>query len=157
MRTHGDARKGELHPLYIVWCGMKQRCENPNYKHYEDWGGRGIRILWTRYQDFKRDMLPTYKAGLQIERRNNNSHYCKENCCWATAKEQALNTRRSRILELDGIQMPMSLWAERIGVTRYVLAARIDRLGWSIREALTRPLRGSIRLKCHSGSMTQDI
>lgn len=93
---HGDSKRGNLHHLYTVWGSMKQRCEDPDHPRFEDWGGRGIKILWKCYEDFKRDMEPTYRPGLQIERKNNSGHYCKENCTWATPKEQSNNRRPRR-------------------------------------------------------------
>lgn len=93
---HGDARAGKQSHLYIVWCGMKQRCEDRNAPRFEDWGGRGIKVLWKCYEDFKRDMGPSYKPGLEIERVNNDGHYCKENCAWVTDKEQSNNRRPRR-------------------------------------------------------------
>lgn len=36
--THGKRK----HPLYIVWCGLKDRCSNPNVHSYKDYGGGGV-------------------------------------------------------------------------------------------------------------------
>lgn len=37
-RTHGMTETR----LYSVWCGIKMRCYNPHYKHFDRYGGRGI-------------------------------------------------------------------------------------------------------------------
>src|SRR6266705_3371723 len=77
---HGDARTGKHHPIYTTWWCMKMRCENTIRKDYPYYGGRGIKVLWKSYEDFKRDMLPGWQAGLSIDRIDPNGHYCKENC-----------------------------------------------------------------------------
>src|SRR5262245_4652702 len=43
---HGDAdqRNRKVASEYRTWCGMIQRCENPNNPAYERYGGRGIAI-----------------------------------------------------------------------------------------------------------------
>ena len=30
--------------IYKIWQGIRQRCNNPNDKDYEDYGGRGIKV-----------------------------------------------------------------------------------------------------------------
>ena len=34
----------KIHPLYIIWQSIVQRCENKNCKAYDYYGGRGIKI-----------------------------------------------------------------------------------------------------------------
>ena len=41
-KSRGDGRTKEK--LYHVWASMKNRCNNPNDPHFEDYGGRGIRV-----------------------------------------------------------------------------------------------------------------
>jgi hypothetical protein len=139
---HGLAIGGSPHPIYQVWCGMKERCENPKSKCHHHYGGRGIKIEWACFEDFYRDMFPTYQAGLTIERKNNNGNYSKENCRWATRAEQSLNTRRNVIIEFGGESLPVVVWAQRIGLKASVIAYRI-REGWSAARALTQPVNGS--------------
>lgn len=89
---------------YKSWDNMIQRCHNPNHHGYHYWGGRGIEVCdeWRgNFDNFYRDM-GNRPAGKSIDRIDNDGDYCKENCKWSTAKEQAAN-RRPRGSALRGI------------------------------------------------------
>lgn len=92
---HGYAQTGNPHKLFMVWSQMRQRCGNPKHKRYADYGRRGIFVdqRWDLFQQFFDDMFPTYSPGLTIKRKNNDGPYSKENCCWATMKQQCQNQR----------------------------------------------------------------
>jgi hypothetical protein len=84
--------------LSFVWRSMLNRTRNKNVHNYKNYGGRGIKVCeeWHSLETFYRDMIATYKKGLQIDRIDNNGDYCKENCKWSTRKEQANNKRNNR-------------------------------------------------------------
>lgn len=137
--THGGAKRKEY--LYTVWCGIKQRCEDTGYKFYSRWGGRGIQVLWKSYEEFRSDMLPSYRPGLEIERIDNNGPYSKFNCRWATNAEQSRNRRSNVDIEFHGLIMCRTDWAESFGLQPETLRHRL-KAAWPMEEALTRPLFG---------------
>lgn len=55
---HGAARTkahGGMERLYRVWCGMRERCNNPNHNKYDQYGGRGVNVCseWNDYTAFR--------------------------------------------------------------------------------------------------------
>lgn len=141
--------KSFLHGLtgtktHNAWKQMQARCCNPNYPDYSYYGGRGISISprWLEsFNNFLADMgiAPT---GKSLDRIDVNGNYELSNCRWATWKQQANNRRNNRYIEYDGINLTVSQWAEKIGITSASLATRLNALGWSIEEALTIPSEG---------------
>jgi len=97
MSRHGHG--GLTHsPTYSSWRAMITRCEretNDNYKHY---GGRGIKVCdrWRNsFEAFLKDMGER-PEGTSIDRIDVDKNYEKENCRWATPKEQANNQRKKQ-------------------------------------------------------------
>jgi hypothetical protein len=89
---HGGARLQE----YKTWVRIKTRCYDKNNPKYPIYGGRGITVCdrW-RYsaKNFMNDMGPKPSPKHSIDRIDVNGNYCKENCKWSTAAEQAMNRR----------------------------------------------------------------
>jgi len=94
--THGQS--GTV--VYNAWKCMRQRCLNKDHHKYHLWGGRGITICkaWNSFEIFAKDMGPHPGLGYSLERKNNEGNYEPDNCYWATAKEQANNTRNNKCI-----------------------------------------------------------
>lgn len=91
--THGMSDT----PTYKSWCNMTKRVLNPKYPFYRDYGGRGITICerWRSFENFYEDMGPRLE-GMTLDRADNEGNYEPGNCRWATMKQQANNTRRTK-------------------------------------------------------------
>jgi hypothetical protein len=92
------------HPLYGIWNTIKQKCFNPNYRDYVNYGalGRSMFNVW-RY-DFlefvkyiEENLGPKPSPDHSLERINNDVGYFPDNLRWATKAEQAINKRTSLV------------------------------------------------------------
>lgn len=136
--------------FYNIWTLMKARCSNPNSKWYPYYGGRGIKIEWESFVDFKRDMYESYllhsasfgESNTTIERKNVNGNYNSENCRWATWNEQANNKQTTLKVTIDGEKMSLkqALRTKPHSVS-YRQAVRLFHQGLSLKEILIYELR----------------
>lgn len=134
--THGLSRS----PTYVVWSHMIDRCHNQNCDQYKHYGGRGITVdpRWLEFENFYADMGER-PALMTLERIDNDKGYSKDNCMWATRKQQARNTRTNRLITFNGRTQTLVEWSEETGLNYKTLDTRLTN-GWSIERALTTPL-----------------
>lgn len=99
---HGHARGYRVTPEYMSWAAMLQRCTNPNTSNYSRYGGRGVTVCdrWTGehgFENFLADMGLRPEGTTMDRFPDKNGNYEPGNCRWATAKEQARNTRTVKL------------------------------------------------------------
>lgn len=122
---------------YGSWYSMIQRTTNPKKREFRYWGGRGIKVCdhWQRFENFFEDMgeCPT---GHSLDRIDNSKGYEPGNCRWATSIEQSRNTRKNRILTIDGVSRCMAEWAEQPNASKYTTIQRRLLSGWVDKDAV---------------------
>lgn len=128
-----------------TWAGMKSRCLNKNNARYHQYGGRGISICerWNIFENFFEDMGLRPK-GKSLDRIDVDGNYCKENCRWATPKEQMRNRTLNKKNRLG---KSITEAAEETGIPYHTLQTRLIR-GWDIDRALTLPLQDKNKSIC---------
>lgn len=132
-------------PEYNAWKAMKLRCNNPNNHNYYNYGARGISVCerWTEFESFMEDMGPRPSPDHSLERINNEEGYAPNNCRWAMKEEQAQNRRVTLKADVNGVRVAISKLARECGISPSTMAFRINKLGWSVDEAMSRPVRGA--------------
>src|SRR3990167_8617060 len=116
MKTHGFKHTR----FYNIYFSIFSRCNNPNNKSFPHYGGRGIKNLWSSFEQFRDDMHESYckhiskygEKNTTIDRVNNNGNYSKENCRWATLIEQARNKRSSINITYLGETRCLKEWSK---------------------------------------------
>jgi len=85
--------------LYMVWVGMRQRCENKNNTRAYLYLDKGVKVCseWQDFENYNKWAKENgYKEGLQIHRKDNTKNYCPENCVFVTAEEHGKISAQER-------------------------------------------------------------
>jgi hypothetical protein len=133
-------------PTNVCWCDILQRCNNPNNTRYNQYGGRGITVCerWIKFENFLEDMGEK-PDNMSIDRINNDDGYYKENCRWATTKEQSINKTNSVYVDYKGEHVLLFELTSRLGLDHITVRSRIRKYGWSVEDALTIPKKENVK------------
>jgi hypothetical protein len=102
--THGESSGGKFTTEFTRYRSAKQRCTNPKNPKYPDYGGRGIKFLFTSVQQLL-DEIGRCPEGMSLDRKDNDGNYEPGNVRWATAEEQANNRRLKRLVNFTDEQL----------------------------------------------------
>lgn len=139
--------------IYSVWRSMKKRCYRETDKEYKSYGGRGIKVCdnwknsflnfynWSIENGYIEETMLNNRNRLTLDRINNDGNYEPSNCRWVTRDEQDKNRANNFIVEFKGKQYTISELSEMCDIDRTTLYERVAFLGWSIEDAMTRPIR----------------
>ena len=125
LTKHGMTKSVE----FTTWHEMKRRCLGKDKKRIKNYGDRGITVCdrWLKFENFYKDMgkRPTKKHS--IDRIDNSKGYSKDNCRWATSKQQGRNKRNNIMVTYKGETKCLSEWAEVTGLKQALLYQRTIR------------------------------
>lgn len=129
---------------YRSWIGMRVRILKKTEPSYPRYGGRGITICdsWKNsFESFYADMGPKPSPRHSIDRVDNNAGYCKENCRWATPKQQMRNRSTTVMVEYNEATVALAELCEKFNVDINDVYRRIHLNKWDVHRAITTPIR----------------
>lgn len=147
---HGESvnqQEESWHLIYIIWAGMRTRCNTKHAKAYKNYGAIGVEICpeWDEFIPFYNWCRANgWKKGLQIDKDILSTEipgkiYSPSTCCFVTRKQNMNRTTKNVFLEYNGDRLTMSQWSEKMNISYQLLAGRI-KSGWSIEDAIEKPL-----------------
>lgn len=119
--THGLSD----HPLFGIYKGIVARTCSPKSISYKHYGARGIENKFGSIENFVKEMYPTYKEGLQLDRINNDGHYEASNCRWVTTSQNCRNKSNNRTIEYDGKKITVAELSEITGIRSTTIHYRL--------------------------------
>jgi len=113
---------------YRTWNHMLQRCENPKCTAYSNYGAKGITVCekWHDFKLFLEDMGDR-PQGTSIDRIDAKLGYFKENCRWATPKEQCSHLSHTRRILFKGEIISLAELSRVTKIPQKTLSYRLDR------------------------------
>ena len=133
-KTHGLSNSR----TFRIWANMVTRTTNANFDRRKDYADRGISLCdkWLTFEGFLSDMGECPSSQHSIDRVDNSLGYSRENCRWATAIEQANNTRANNRVSLNGETHTLAEWSRITGINYSTLRNRVNRSKMSAEDAL---------------------
>lgn len=136
--------------FHNIWNSMYMRCYMKSHPAYHRYAGKGITVCdeWKNsFAAFIKDMYKSYQEhcklygekNTSIDRIDNKLGYYKENCRWATRKEQSnnmsTNLSNKIIIDIDGKEIPIKSFLEKYNISISNYNSRIKE-GYSLKEII---------------------
>jgi hypothetical protein len=129
---------GKQSPTYVCWHSMITRLQrHPNYI------GMEIDPRWLVFTNFLKDMGERPSKEYTVDRIDGTKGYFRENCRWATDREQARNKYTNVWIELNGERKILKDWFVDYGLNPWGYYARLKKglsKEQSLKELLERKL-----------------
>lgn len=130
---HGNSKT----KLYRIWSGMKKRCYNKKYDHFNNYGGKGIKVCdeWKNdFISFKNWALNNgYKEYLEIDRIDFNGNYEPNNCRFQNRTQQIRNRSNTVFIEFNFETKTLKEWCEIYNVNYKLVHSRYKK-GWDYKK-----------------------
>lgn len=134
--------------FYSLFHGIKSRCSDPKRPYFSIYWGKWIECEWKNFEEFMRDMLPSYEEHVkefwerntQIDRIDSNKNYSKSNCRWVTTFEQARNKKTNILIEFNWERKVLKDWCTLLKLRYNTINCRISKYWWDHIRALTTPI-----------------
>lgn len=116
----------QYHKEWNSWRAMKARCTNPKDKVYKYYGGRGITVClaWKSFRGFFEDMGPKPFPKAELDRKDSNGNYCKDNCRWVTKQQNLENMRSNVHITRNGVTKTAARWGRKLGIPKVTVVRR---------------------------------
>lgn len=135
--------KNIIHPLYKVWQGMRDRCNNSKNQVAKYYYDKGIKVCdeWNDFINFYNWSLSNgWEKGLTIDRfPNQKGNYEPNNCRCVPMSIQCRNTSRNINITAFGETKCITDWSSdnRCKVSVRGLSDRIFKWKWEVERAIT--------------------
>lgn len=112
--------------IHLVRILLRRRCNNKNDTAYSNYWGRWITYDPRRekFENFYEDMWSTYQQWLEIDRKDNNWNYCKENCRRVTMITNQNNKRTNHFIEYNWELFTIANLARKLNIKYGCLYSR---------------------------------
>lgn len=139
--THGLADS----PTMNSYTDMKRRCYDPTRKDYKNYGGRGIVVQkdWLEgtaelsgFSCFVRDLGIRPSIDYQLDRKDDNGDYTKDNCHWVTRSKNMRNRQDTVKVIYKGKEYVLIDLCEQQGISYSKVYQRIHKYGWDADRAI---------------------
>lgn len=138
--THGYTKNGKKRE-YRIWLSMKGRCSHPDRVGSKYLSGRNITVCaeWNNsFENFINDMGNIPSERHTLDRLDNDLGYSKENCRWATIKEQANNKRNNVVIHTSKYgKKTVAELSELTGIPYMTIYYRIFKYRWDHNRAIS--------------------
>jgi hypothetical protein len=120
---------------YVSWRSMWARCTDNKRRDYDFYKEKIPYDRWKSFENFFADMGER-PPNTSLDRIDNSKGYFKENCRWATYKQQGRNKSSNIYLNINGEKYCLKAACELFNTSYTNAKGRIKR-GWGLYEAVT--------------------